>query len=98
MNEDIYKAWLHFKGKAAVWEFVPNPKYNRLIHITRYGNIYGIFQGANLLKPFWIGRFSDNFWGTIEGKLRVKKIEFGNGGEYIFPRKPDLRYDWPLDE
>lgn len=83
---DLYKAWLHFNGKMGVWEFTPDKKFGRLIHKTRYGNIYGIFQG-DAMAPFWIARMesSGNAGTPISKKLRM--IEFGHGGEYHFPKK-----------
>jgi hypothetical protein len=83
-------ALLHRKGKAT-WEFVPDPRYGKLIHVTRCGNIYAIIPGLECGKPFWIALRcpqGDKFvWCTVEADIRAESIEFGNGGRYIFPKR-----------
>lgn len=85
INEDLHKAWLHFKGKAEVWEFEPDES-GKFCHETKYKHNYYIFQSSHLIKPFWIGRKIGRDWVDVTRKLRAIKIEFGNGGEYVFPK------------
>lgn len=85
INEDFYKAWLHFKGTPYVWQFEADESGN-LNHKTKYKTNYYIFKSYKLGKPFWIGRKIGMEWVDVTKKLRAVKIEFGNGGEYIFPK------------
>lgn len=79
------KAWLHRKD-GPCWEFSTSKESDGLlVHKTMHGTIYRIFNGVDIGKPFWIGRLHDQSWYTCEKTIRAKKIEFDNGGEYLFP-------------
>ena len=84
-DEHYLCAWLHRKHKCP-WMFTPNAAYGRLIYKSRHGTVYGIFESIQYGKPLWVGRLVENKWITWERELRAYKIEFGNGGEYVFPR------------
>ena len=80
-----HKAWLH-RRDGYCWEFTANEQTSGLLcHKTRYGTVYAIFEDVGIGKPFWVGRLHDKSWLTWEGRLGARRIEFENGGKYVFP-------------
>ena len=88
-----YSASLHFKGKPNIWEFKPDPRYGMLTHTTRAGNTYGIIVGKSYAPVIWIGQLTmikqngetAYRWYNATSKLRIERIEFSDGGKYLFP-------------
>lgn len=82
------------RRRGPAWKFVPHPEYDYLAHITRRGTVYLMVTDPKKWKPFWIGRVFVNGirmnGKTVvlmaEDRIGAVKIEFPNGGEYIFPR------------
>jgi hypothetical protein len=81
------RAWLHRKHKNT-WLFEPSQIHGRLVHCTKYGNTYAIFDGMAGGKPFWIGQLVEHggkkYWCTVEKELRAVSIEFEGAGRYSF--------------
>ena len=91
-------AHLHFKNRPHVWEFKPDPRYGTYTYTTRAGNTYGIMVNQHYAPVIWIGHLSHSskdrvYWYNCTSKLRVKSIEFSDGGTYIFPG-----YNAPVSE
>lgn len=83
----IMRAWLHRKNKST-WMFEPCKIHRKLVHRTKYGKTYAIFDGMADGKPFWIGQLVEQdgkkYWCTVEKELRAINIEFEGAGRYSF--------------
>lgn len=66
------------------WTFTYSPVYRTWVRRTR-SNVYAIL-GEPVSKPFWVARRQGLIWLTAEAELRADRIEFDNGGVYIFPK------------
>jgi len=68
----------------APWAFTYSPIYGELVRCTR-SNVYAILHTPHS-KPFWVARRQGSVWLTVESALRADRIEFDNGGVYVFPK------------
>jgi hypothetical protein len=85
-NQNRGSVVLHRVG-AKPWVFDFDERYMSFTHRTTRGSVYVIATGLIEELPFKIWLVGRPFYIDESFRLRCQKIEFPNGGTYVFPKR-----------